>query len=90
MTSRIIAEPCRDQRAIGMSRRHWQKSVMESKFNDFAELIKQRQAEQAIECIKEYCLMHKNCRECGLFNGVCRVNQFPFNWDAKIERSNYE
>lgn len=63
----------------GMS---WQKKLTESKYDNFAELIRQRQAEQAIETIKEYCLSHKNCNECGLYNGVCRVNQFPFNWDS--------
>ena len=63
---------------------------MESKLSDFAELIKQRQAEQAIETIKEYCLMHRNCKQCGLYNGICRVNQFPFNWDSIIERSKDE
>ena len=54
--------------------------------DDFAELIRQREAEKAIMTIKEYCLSHKNCTECGLYNGICRVNQFPFNWDSLIER----
>lgn len=56
------------------------------RIDDFAELIMQRQAEQAIETIKTYCQMHRNCTECGLYNGICRVNQFPFNWDSLIER----
>jgi hypothetical protein len=57
----------------------------ETRYDSFAELIRQRQAEKAIDTIKDYCLMHRNCRECGLFNGVCRVNQFPFNWDSRKE-----
>ena len=60
------------------------------RIDDFAELIMQRQAEQAIETIKTYCLMHRNCKQCGLYNGICRVNQFPFNWDSLIERSKNE
>lgn len=62
-----------------------QKKSMESDYDIFAEMVRQRQAEQAIETIKGYCLTHRNCRECGLFNGVCRVNQFPFNWDSLYE-----
>lgn len=73
-----------------MPRMNSQKRLTESRYDNFTELIRQRQAEQAIEVIKEYCLSHKNCRECGLYNGICRVNQFPFNWDALTERSNYE
>ena len=64
----------------------YQKNVMVSKLDEFAELIRQREAEQAILTIKEYCLLHRNCKECGLYNGICRVNQFPFNWDSLIER----
>ena len=59
---------------------------MKTRVDEFSELIRQRQAEQAIEVIKLYCLSHKNCTECGLYNGVCRVNQYPFNWDALTER----
>lgn len=58
---------------------------MKTDIDDFTELVKQRQAENAIDIIKEYCLLHRNCRDCGLFNGVCRVNQFPFNWDSIYE-----
>lgn len=68
-----------------MEQMSWQKRLTESKYDDFAELVRQRSAEQAIETIKDYCLSHRNCGDCGLFNGVCRVNQFPFNWDSRYE-----
>ena len=30
--------------------------------------------------IKAYCKSHKNCTECRFYNGVCRLNDYPFNW----------
>ena len=36
--------------------------------------------EDYIGKIRRYCLSHKNCKTCRFYNGVCRLNDFPFNW----------
>lgn len=52
-------------------------------YDDFAKLIEIRQMEQAAQRIKEYCLEHKNCKTCAFYNGTCRLNNLPLNWDMK-------
>lgn len=52
-------------------------------YDDFVILVKMRQAESAAQYIKEYCLEHKNCQECCFYNGTCRLNNIPTNWDLK-------
>ncbi len=49
---------------------------------DFAEFLKRIKVESAVKTISEYCDEHKTCTECGLFNGVCRLNMIPSDWDA--------
>lgn len=49
---------------------------------EFAELLKRIKVEEAVKTISEYCSEHKTCTQCGLFNGVCRLNMTPSDWDA--------
>lgn len=44
--------------------------------------------ERYIVEIRRYCETHKTCIGCRFFNGVCRLNDFPFNWDSLEVRSN--
>lgn len=52
-------------------------------YDEFAKLIILRQMETAAQRLKEYCLEHKNCKTCGFYNGTCRLNDLPMNWDMK-------
>lgn len=36
------------------------------------------------EAIKEYCESHTNCSGCGMYNGTCRLNNLPSNWDINV------
>ena len=81
IASLCIAERERVKRHIGMQRMNLQKRLTESEFDEFAELLRLRQAEQAMIIIKDYCRSHKSCTICGLYNGSCRVNMIPSDWD---------
>lgn len=47
---------------------------------DSFELLLSAIYEDYVGKIKKYCESHKNCRECRFCNGVCRLNNYPFNW----------
>lgn len=51
--------------------------------DDFIELVKFRQAQQAVKTVKAYCQEHKNCRSCGMFNGTCCLSGLPTDWYVK-------
>lgn len=36
--------------------------------------------EEYVGKIRKYCESHKNCKTCRFYNGVCRLNDYPFNW----------
>lgn len=36
--------------------------------------------EEYIGRIRRYCESHKRCDGCRFYNGVCRLNNYPFNW----------
>lgn len=53
---------------------------------EFVELIKAEALKKHAEFIKEYCEEKKNCEQCAFFNGVCRFNNLPANWDIYITK----
>ena len=55
---------------------------MQTDVEIFLENLKRLKVEAAVKTISDYCAEHKNCKECGLFNGVCRLNFIPSDWDA--------
>ena len=48
---------------------------------ELLEYIKAEAIKQHAQYIKEYCEEHKTCSDCFLFNGTCRINNLPSNWD---------
>lgn len=51
--------------------------------DQFAEWIKGMTAEKYAKCVSDYCKGMKNCEQCTFYNGVCRLNRFPWDWDFK-------
>lgn len=49
----------------------------------FAEWMTGAYAESYAYKVAEYCKNLKNCEDCVFYNGTCRINDFPFNWDCK-------
>ena len=49
--------------------------------NEFLAWMTGAYAESYAYKISEYCKEIKNCESCRFFNGTCRLNMFPFEWD---------
>lgn len=57
--------------------------------SDIEDVIEQIKASTMVEhakYVKEYCECHKTCGKCLFFNGVCRLNNLPCNWDFYITK----
>ena len=52
-----------------------------SDFDSFLEYVKIENLKMHAQYIKDFCNEHKNCEKCGMYNGVCRLNDYPANWD---------
>jgi len=67
-------------------KRYRQRPAVESSNADgyeFAEWLTGKIVENYAYKITEYCDSIKNCSECQFYNGTCRLNSRPFNWDMK-------
>ena len=51
---------------------------------ELIEVIKAEAVTKHAEVIKTYCEEKKNCSDCAFFNGACRFNNLPANWDIYI------
>ena len=51
--------------------------------DQFAEWLTGAFAEEYASKLSEYCKAHKNCEDCRFYNGVCRLNSYPWDWDMK-------
>ena len=51
--------------------------------DEFAEWLTGAFAEEYAKKISDYCKTIRNCKECHFYNGTCRLNSRPFNWDMK-------
>ena len=40
-------------------------------------------AEEYAGKIAKYCNSHTNCETCIFFNGTCRLNRYPWDWDVQ-------
>lgn len=49
--------------------------------NEFAEWLTGQVMETYAQKITAYCNSKKNCKKCTFFNGVCRLNRFPWDWN---------
>ncbi len=54
---------------------------------ELIELIATEAIVKHAEIIKQFCEEHKNCRDCAFYNGACRFNNLPTNWDIYITKS---
>ena len=48
---------------------------------ELLEYIKAEAIKQHAQYIKEYCDEHRTCSDCTFYNGTCRINDLPSNWD---------
>lgn len=48
---------------------------------EIVDLIAAEAVKKYADCIKQYCEEHKSCYDCTFFNGTCRINNLPSNWD---------
>ena len=46
-----------------------------------AEWIAGTIAEETAKKLSDYCKAHKNCEDCTFYNGVCRLNRYPWDWN---------
>lgn len=51
--------------------------------DQFAEWLTGVYLENYAHKIADYCKAHKTCVTCQFFNGTCRLNRFPSDWDMK-------
>lgn len=51
--------------------------------DEFAEWLTGVLIEDCASKIADYCKAHKNCETCTFFNGTCRLNLIPCEWDMK-------
>jgi len=58
-----------------------------SDVDNFIEWVKTENVRLYAEKVKDYCESHKNCGECGFFNGTCRFNNIPANWELTTKLS---
>ena len=49
--------------------------------DSFIEYCRTENIKFYIQKVIDYCNDHKNCAECGFYNGTCRLNNIPSNWD---------
>ena len=54
---------------------------------ELIELIKAEAVTKHAEVIKAYCEEKRNCKDCAFYNGACRFNNLPANWDIYITKS---
>lgn len=51
---------------------------------EFAEWLTGQVMESYVKKIHEYCVSMSNCELCTFFNGTCRLNRYPWDWDTNI------
>ena len=51
--------------------------------NDFARWLTGAYMEECAKKIADYCNSIKNCEDCQFFNGTCRLNRYPWDWDMR-------
>lgn len=49
---------------------------------NFREWLNGAYAESYALKVSEYCKSFKSCNDCVFYNGTCRLNNFPYNWDV--------
>ena len=49
--------------------------------DDFARWLTGAYMEEYARKIADYCKSIKNCEDCQFFNGTCRLNRYPWDWD---------
>lgn len=48
---------------------------------EFAEWLTGQVMESYVKKISEYCDSMKNCKKCTFYNGTCRLNRYPWDWN---------
>ena len=49
----------------------------------FAKWLTDMYIEDYASKISDYCKAQLNCEQCAFFNGTCRLNRYPWDWDMK-------